>query len=101
MTPSEAVKLIEDNADRMYDPKIGKAFVEHLPEFEAEVKRPEVGRKDKQTENRLALDAQGGPPVKFAPFETVRNAHPEVTPLYTIAQTIGASLDLRDTFAVF
>jgi diguanylate cyclase (GGDEF)-like protein/putative nucleotidyltransferase with HDIG domain len=101
MTPSEAVKLLEENAGRMYDPKIVKAFVEHLPEFEAEIKRQEVGRKDRQTENRLALEPQDNTPVKFAPFETIRNAHREVITLYNIAQTIGTSLDLRDTFAVF
>jgi diguanylate cyclase (GGDEF)-like protein len=35
------------------------------------------------------------------PFERIRSAHREVITLYDIAQTIGTSLDLRDTFAVF
>src|SRR6185503_9236538 len=34
-------------------------------------------------------------------FERIRSAHREVITLYDIAQTIGTSLDLRDTFAVF
>jgi diguanylate cyclase (GGDEF)-like protein len=34
-------------------------------------------------------------------LEHIRSAHREVITLYDIAQTIGTSLDLRDTFAVF
>jgi diguanylate cyclase (GGDEF)-like protein len=34
-------------------------------------------------------------------YERIRSAHREVIALYDIAQTIGTSLDLRDTFAVF
>jgi signal transduction protein with GAF and PtsI domain len=34
-------------------------------------------------------------------YERIRSAHREVITLYDIAQTIGTSLDLRDTFAVF
>ena len=76
-------------------------FIEHLPQFEAEIKRQKkevkAAKAKAQGSGALALQKKDSQVV----FEHIRNAHREVITLYEIAQTIGMSLDLRDMFAVF
>ncbi|MEW6127618.1 MAG: diguanylate cyclase [Acidobacteriota bacterium] len=102
MTREEAITLLKDNSQAMFDPAIVQAFLTHLDEFEQEIREQGIqlqsftGLKefnDPATDLRRENDAQV--------FEKIRSAHREVTALYNIAQTIGTSLDLRDTFAVF
>jgi diguanylate cyclase (GGDEF)-like protein len=88
----------------MYDPEIVDAFLEHLPEFETHIRQQKIEMQSEATQP----EEESLPPVsdkkrdtgKLA-FESIRSAHREVITLYDIAQTIGMSLDLRDTFAVF
>jgi len=102
MTREQAIDLIKGASGTMYDPDIVRLFLEHLPQFESEIRRQkkEVRRSRVKIEGALAQ----GTPKKDSNqvvFEHIRNAHREVITLYEIAQKIGNSLDLRDMFAVF
>ncbi|HXI94170.1 MAG TPA: HD domain-containing phosphohydrolase, partial [Blastocatellia bacterium] len=102
MSREQAIDLIKGASGTMYDPDIVRLFLEHLPQFESEIRRQkkEVRRSRVKIEGALAQ----GPPKKDSNqvvFEHIRNAHREVITLYEIAQKIGNSLDLRDMFAVF
>jgi diguanylate cyclase (GGDEF)-like protein/putative nucleotidyltransferase with HDIG domain len=102
MTREQAIDLIKGASGTMYDPDIVDLFLEHLPQFESEIRRQkkEVRRSRVKIEGTLSQ----GPPKKDSNqmvFEHIRNAHREVITLYEIAQKIGNSLDLRDMFAVF
>jgi diguanylate cyclase (GGDEF)-like protein len=102
MTRDQAIDLIKSASGTMYDPDVVRLFLEHLPQFEAEIRRQrkEVRESRAKVEAKAAAGAakkDGGQIV----FEHIRNAHREVITLYEIAQTIGNSLDLRDMFAVF
>lgn len=102
MTREQAIELINSGSGTMYDPDVVRLFLEHLPQFESEIRR----QKKEVRESRAKIE---GKPAAGAPkkgggqvvFEHIRNAHREVITLYEIAQTIGNSLDLRDMFAVF
>jgi len=102
MTRIQAIELIKSGSGTMYDPDVVGVFLEHLPQFEAEirrqrkdVKRPRAKIGGKSTTGSSSKDNSQGA------YEHIRNAHREVITLYEIAQTIGNSLDLRDMFAVF
>ncbi|HEX8091875.1 MAG TPA: diguanylate cyclase [Blastocatellia bacterium] len=102
MTREEAIELLKANSGTMYDPEIIRVFLDHLPEFEDEIRQQ---KRERQTDgppqsgrtSQRAEKADAGQAV----FEHIRSAHREVITLYDIAQTIGTSLDLRDMFAVF
>jgi diguanylate cyclase (GGDEF)-like protein/putative nucleotidyltransferase with HDIG domain len=102
MTRDEAIATLKEGAGSVFDPNIVRAFLDSLEEFEAEIREhrvePQVEafrRKTGGDDRRLPHES--GPIA----YEKIRSAHREVLALYNIAQTIGASLDLRDTFAVF
>jgi diguanylate cyclase (GGDEF)-like protein/putative nucleotidyltransferase with HDIG domain len=102
MTREQAIELIKSGSGTMYDPEVVRLFLEHLPQFETEIRR----QKRDVKQSRVKID--GKPIADIAKkesnpvvFEHIRNAHREVITLYEIAQTIGNSLDLRDMFAVF
>ena len=102
MTRDQAIQLIESSSGTMYDPKVVRAFIDHLPQFEAEIRNQRKAPKQSRPkrEGTFAGGAQR-PESEQVVFEHIRNAHREVITLYEIAQTIGTSLDLRDMFAVF
>ena len=104
MTRDEAIALLQANSGSMYDPEIVDAFLEHLPEFEAEIRQQKLDMQSEtskpEEESLPAVSEKKRDTGKLA-FESIRSAHREVITLYDIAQTIGTSLDLRDTFAVF
>jgi diguanylate cyclase (GGDEF)-like protein/putative nucleotidyltransferase with HDIG domain len=102
MTREQAIHLLRDGSGTMFDPTIISAFLDHLEEFEAEIRENRVEpqitfvqHQERGAERPVVVDT--GPRA----FERIRSAHREVITLYDIAQTIGTSLDLRDTFAVF
>src|SRR5262249_21158844 len=100
MTRDEAIAMLKEGNGTVFDPNVVRTFLDHLDEFEGEIRAQgmEQGRAEclRQEENALAPD--GARPMAY---EQIRSAHREVITLYDIAQTIGTSLDLRDTFAVF
>jgi diguanylate cyclase (GGDEF)-like protein len=85
----------------VFDPNVVRTFLDHLDEFETEIRERCVERQRVELPqppgNTRAAKTESGPMV----YEHIRSAHREVIALYDIAQTIGTSLDLRDTFAVF
>ncbi|HKS39587.1 MAG TPA: diguanylate cyclase, partial [Blastocatellia bacterium] len=101
MTREEAIAVLKEGSGTFFDPNIVSTFLDHLDEFEAEIRSLQVEphtaepRKSQGAERQARYET--GPLV----FESIRSAHREVITLYDIAQTIGTSLDLRDTFAVF
>lgn len=102
MTREEAVALLKSNSGTMYDPGVVLAFLENLPEFEAQIREQNLEimpGKNRQVNSAIVSEVIHDTGKKA--FESIRNAHREVITLYAIAQTIGTSLDLRDTFAVF
>jgi len=102
MTRDQAIQLIESSSGTMYDPKVVRAFIDHLPQFEAEIRNQRKAPKQSPTKRNETSGAGGQKPEsEQVVFAHIRNAHREVITLYEIAQTIGNSLDLRDMFAVF
>ena len=101
MTREEAIAMLKEGSATVFDPNVVRTFLDHLDEFEAEIRNQCVEHQRlepaRQQGNAAAADTNNGPMV----YERIRSAHREVITLYEIAQTIGTSLDLRDTFAVF
>ena len=102
MTREEAIAVLKEGSGTFFDPHIVSAFLDQLDEFEEEIRSkqvephtPEPRKAQQGVERQIRYET--GPLV----FESIRSAHREVITLYDIAQTIGTSLDLRDTFAVF
>jgi diguanylate cyclase (GGDEF)-like protein/putative nucleotidyltransferase with HDIG domain len=101
MTRDQAIAMLKEGSGTVFDPTVVSVFLENLNEFEAEIRDQNI------EPQRLGISHKKGNtrPLKqegdSAVFEHIRNAHREVITLYGIAQTIGTSLDLRDTFAVF
>jgi diguanylate cyclase (GGDEF)-like protein/putative nucleotidyltransferase with HDIG domain len=102
LTREQGMELLESHSGTMYDPNIVRIFLEHLPEFEAQIRQQKLslhgGRSQQQGSIRTANERSRETGKKA--LESIRNAHREVITLYAIAQTIATSLDLRDTFAV-
>ncbi|MEK6286013.1 MAG: HD domain-containing phosphohydrolase [Acidobacteriota bacterium] len=101
MTRGEAIAMLDEGSGTVFDPNVVRTFLDHLDEFEAEIREKcfEPRRVEHPQERGIARApvTESGPMV----YERIRSAHREVITLYDIAQTIGTSLDLRDTFAVF
>jgi diguanylate cyclase (GGDEF)-like protein/putative nucleotidyltransferase with HDIG domain len=101
MTQEEAIRFLREGGGTVFDPSVVGVFLDHLDEFEAEIRGQGVDRTfaEPQMEKGILMPPQlnTGPKV----YEHIRSAHREVVALYGIAETIGTSLDLRDTFAVF
>jgi diguanylate cyclase (GGDEF)-like protein/putative nucleotidyltransferase with HDIG domain len=101
MTQDQAIAMLKEGSGTVFDPNVVRTFLDHLDEFEAEIreKRIEPQRVElpQQSPGAPAANTNSGPMA----YEHIRSAHREVITLYDIAQTIGTSLDLRDTFAVF
>lgn len=110
-TRDEAIQFLLKDRGRHYDPQIVDLFLEHLPEFEAQIAHIKEGEyvfqplKIEETEAiRKAIPAAGLLEEKGAPavayLNTIRAAHQasqEILALYEIAQTFAASLDNSET----
>jgi diguanylate cyclase (GGDEF)-like protein/putative nucleotidyltransferase with HDIG domain len=101
MTRDQAIDMLKEGSGTVFDPNVVRTFLDHLGEFETEIRERCVERQRVELPqapgNTWAAKTESGPMV----YEHIRSAHREVIALYDIAQTIGTSLDLRDTFAVF
>jgi diguanylate cyclase (GGDEF)-like protein/putative nucleotidyltransferase with HDIG domain len=102
MTRHEAIDLLRQGSNTTFDPNVVAAFLEHLDEFETEIREQGL-QMQTFAPSREEWERNKKKKVDEAPvaYERIRSAHREVITLYDIAQTIGKSLDLRDTFAVF
>lgn len=101
MTRDQAIAMLKEGSGTVFDPNVVQTFLDHLEEFEAEIRErcvePQRVELPANMSNPRVANSDTGPMV----YERIRSAHREVITLYDIAQTIGTSLDLRDTFAVF
>jgi diguanylate cyclase (GGDEF)-like protein/putative nucleotidyltransferase with HDIG domain len=101
MTREEAIMVLKDGSGTFFDPSVVSTFLDHLKDFEAEIREQQVEPQIPESRRRKDVDKEWKPENGPVVFERIRSAHREVITLYDIAQTIGTSLDLRDTFAVF
>ena len=101
MTRDEAIATLKEGAGSVFDPHIARAFLDHLEEFESEIRECRVEAQADAFRRKPGDDRRLRPPTAPVAYEKIRSAHREVLTLYNIAQTIGTSLDLRDSFAVF
>jgi diguanylate cyclase (GGDEF)-like protein/putative nucleotidyltransferase with HDIG domain len=101
MTREQAVMLLKEGSGSVFDPHMVRAFLQHLDEFEAEIREQAVEPQIPEMRKMPGLERQVRADAEPQAFERIRSAHREVFALYDIAQNIGTSLDLRDTFAVF
>lgn len=101
MTRDQAIDMLKEGSGTVFDPNVVQTFLDHLDEFEAEIRErcvePHRVEMPQPLGTARTANTEDGPMV----YERIRSAHREVITLYDIAQTIGTSLDLRDTFAVF
>ena len=101
MTRDDAIGLLINGSGTRYDPKVVTTFLQNLPEFEMQIRQQKLdvhARPHQQNSQHFRTSMKDN---SRQAFESIRNTHREVITLYAIAQTIGTSLDLRDTFAVF
>ena len=101
MTRDQAIAMLKEGSGTVFDPSVVRTFLDHLDEFEAEIREkcvePKRVEAPRQSPSVPTANTNSGPMA----YEHIRSAHRELLTLYDIAQTIGTSLDLRDTFAVF
>jgi diguanylate cyclase (GGDEF)-like protein len=108
MTLEQAVAWLRENAGKHFDPQVVETFIEHLPEFEAEVaawvqSQQVAAQPNAQTSSDTKTERQHEalPEASYAKsLEQISGAHREVVMLYELAQTVGRSLSLHDTLAV-
>jgi len=101
MTRGEAINMIKEGSGSVFDPALVAAFLDHLDEFEEQIREEGVERAAAGAPPQDGVPQSSNTPSAPMVYERIRSAHREVIALYDIAQTIGTSLDLRDTFAVF
>jgi diguanylate cyclase (GGDEF)-like protein/putative nucleotidyltransferase with HDIG domain len=102
MTREQAVALLKQESGAIFDPDVVRAFLDHLTEFESEIRLQQVDMQQIQNRHeQIPVRQPAAGELGKKAFERIRSAHREVITLYDIAQTIVTSLDLRDTFAVF
>src|SRR5256714_12631254 len=101
MTRDEALATLKEGAGSVFDPQIVRTFLHHLEEVETEIRECRVEPQGAAFRRKPGDDRRLRPATGPVAYEKIRSAHREVLALYNIAQTIGTSLDLRDSFAVF
>ncbi len=100
MTRSQAIDLIRNSSGTMYDPKVVEAFIEHLPEFEEEIRCHKL---QAQSSCKREKSNTGRPLAQSTDrevFDHIRNAHGSIDALYNIIEMIGKQLDLRDALTL-
>jgi diguanylate cyclase (GGDEF)-like protein/putative nucleotidyltransferase with HDIG domain len=97
----EAIAILKEAAGTTFDPEVVRVFLEHLPEFETEIRRQRVDIQP-ASHRQAGIDSVSGPRREAATGNLDRlRAHRDVVALYDIAETVAATLDLRDALAVF
>jgi diguanylate cyclase (GGDEF)-like protein/putative nucleotidyltransferase with HDIG domain len=100
MTRAQAIELIRNSSGTMYDPKVVETFIEHLPEFEEEIRLHKMqaqssGKREKGIINRPLPQA-----TEREVFDHIRQAHVSIDALYNIVEMIGDRLNLRDALTL-
>ncbi len=104
-TRDDAIAMLKEGRGTVFDPNVVSTFLEHLKDFEAEIRDQGLHLQSNTSRGKPAINDRQREVSKLESgqlaYDHIRNARREVITLYEIAQTIGTSLDLRDTFAVF
>jgi diguanylate cyclase (GGDEF)-like protein/putative nucleotidyltransferase with HDIG domain len=108
MTRDEACQLLREGAGKQYDPRVVEAFLDNLPQYEAEIAAHKERQQPLLTPTtqaglsegaRNAVPAAGlAQPAKESPdyVQQISAAHAEVAALYEMAQNFSASLNVKD-----
>jgi diguanylate cyclase (GGDEF)-like protein/putative nucleotidyltransferase with HDIG domain len=105
MTRAEAIALLLRGAGTHFDPKIIDLFIEHLPNFEADIAARGLPQQHpasppepfKLADVDLERTRERG---CYMAYDQIKKAHREVYALYEIARTFGSSLDINDTLTI-
>ncbi len=96
----EAVRLLQRESGRQYDPEIVRVFLEKLPNFESELTELNatlLAIDDIRATSQLALPAAEDPTTAL---KEIRRAHQEGTELLYLAQTLSSTLNLEEAVAI-
>jgi len=106
MNRDAAIRLLQTGAHSHFDPTIVDLFVQHLPEFEAQISVrglvDQIHNSASPSPIAPAEDevARARENTSFAAYDQIRNAHREVYALYEIARKFGSSLQVENTLSV-
>ena len=109
MTREDSLALLRKMASSSFDPRVVEVFIEHVEEFDKMIESQDIKEQvasddvEDQTNARpdagLASDTLGTP-NDVTGFRSITEAQREAFALHEIAQTIGSSLNLKDTVAL-
>jgi diguanylate cyclase (GGDEF)-like protein/putative nucleotidyltransferase with HDIG domain len=113
LTREQAIDFLGRAAGTQFDPQVVKYFIDHLPEFEAQI-AAQVIEEVERAAPLLPKTATGATPAAGLSHETselvspatpdyreqISRAHQEVYALYEIARTFGSSLNIEDAMAI-
>jgi diguanylate cyclase (GGDEF)-like protein len=96
----EAVRLLQRESGRQYDPEIVRVFLEKLPTFETEV--TEMNASALAVTATQATSPRALPPAEdtTTALQEIRRAHQEGTELLYLAQTLSSTLNLEEAVAI-
>ena len=106
MNRETAIELLRKGAHNHFDPKLVDLFIEHLPDFEAEIAARGLAEQIHVSappsliapaEDEVTRAREN---TTFAAYDQIRNAHREVYALYEIARKFGSSLEVENTLSV-
>jgi diguanylate cyclase (GGDEF)-like protein/putative nucleotidyltransferase with HDIG domain len=106
MNRDAAIELMQKGAHSHFDPTIVELFIQHLPEFEAQISvrglADQIHTSTTPSPTAPAEDevARARENTSFAAYDQIRNAHREVYALYEIARKFGSSLQVENTLSV-
>lgn len=106
MNRDAAIALLQKGAHSHFDPTIVELFVQHLPEFEAQISlrglADQIHTSSPPSPIAPAEDevARARENTSSAAYDQIRNAHREVYALYEIARKFGSSLQVENTLSV-
>ena len=96
----EAVKSLQRESGRQYDPEIVRVFLEKLPTFEIEVNELNasvLAVNESRAASPLTLPPAEDPTIAL---KEIRRAHQEGTELLYLAQTLSSTLNLEEAVAI-
>jgi diguanylate cyclase (GGDEF)-like protein/putative nucleotidyltransferase with HDIG domain len=109
MKREDSLALLRKMANSSFDPRVVETFIEHVEEFDRMIAAQDIQEQvaseipDDLTNARpdagLASETLGTPDDSLG-FRSITEAQREVFALHEIAQTIGSSLNLKDTVAL-
>ncbi len=106
MTVDEATALLLRGSGIHFDPKVVDQFINHLPEFDAEIRELGLDHTSARatsvepihvSEIDLSQTRERG---SYMAYDQIKKAHREVYALYEIARTFGTSLDVEHTLEI-